>query len=80
MTSKETSFRHLLGLLKVFALQMARSDELQFVPGYFPFTEPSVEIHMKHPDPKIGWVELGGAGIFRPEVRVSPRSRASSRT
>ena len=30
--------------------------------------EPSVEVHMKHPDPKIGWVELGGAGIFRPEV------------
>jgi phenylalanyl-tRNA synthetase alpha chain len=66
VTSEQTSFRHLLGLLKVFALEMARSEELMFVPGYFPFTEPSVEIHMKHPD--IGWMELGGAGIFRPEV------------
>ena len=66
VTSEQTSFRHLLGLLKVFALEMARSDELMFVPGYFPFTEPSVEIHMKHPT--LGWMELGGAGIFRPEV------------
>ena len=37
-----------------------------YVPGYFPFTEPSVEIHVKHP--VLGWIELGGAGIFRPEV------------
>jgi phenylalanyl-tRNA synthetase alpha chain len=66
VTSEETSFSHLLGLLKVFAYEMARSEEVKFVPGYFPFTEPSVEVHMKHP--RLGWVELGGAGIFRPEV------------
>ena len=41
---------------------------MKFVPAYFPFTEPSVEVHMKHPT--IGWVELGGAGIFRPEVTL----------
>jgi phenylalanyl-tRNA synthetase alpha chain len=23
-------------------------------------------VHMKHPE--LGWMELGGAGIFRPEV------------
>ncbi len=39
---------------------------MKFVPAYFPFTEPSVEVHMKHP--VLGWLELGGAGIFRPEV------------
>ncbi|RMG08503.1 MAG: phenylalanine--tRNA ligase subunit alpha [Planctomycetota bacterium] len=66
VTSEQTSFRHLLGLLRVFAHELARSEEVKFVPGYFPFTEPSVEVHMKHPD--LGWVELGGAGIFRPEV------------
>jgi len=64
--SEQTSFRHLLGLLRIFAQEMARAEELRFVPGYFPFTEPSVEVHMKHP--VLGWIELGGAGIFRPEV------------
>ena len=66
VASEKTSFRHLLGLLEVFAREVARSKEVKFVPGYFPFTEPSVEVHMKHPE--LGWIELGGAGIFRPEV------------
>lgn len=66
VSSKQTSFRHLLGLLELFARQVARAPEVKFVPAYFPFTEPSVEVHMRHPS--IGWMELGGAGIFRPEV------------
>ncbi len=63
---EEIDFRHLLGLLKLFALEVAHSSEVKFAPDYFPFTEPSVEVSMKHPT--LGWVELGGAGIFRPEV------------
>jgi phenylalanyl-tRNA synthetase alpha chain len=63
---EDVTFRTLLGLLRLFALEIARSDELEFVPSYFPFTEPSVEVMMKHP--KLGWTELGGAGIFRREV------------
>lgn len=63
---EEINFRHLIGLLKLFAKELARSQEVKFVPDYFPFTEPSVEVDIKHP--KLGWVELGGAGIFRPEV------------
>lgn len=66
VSSEKTSFRHLLGLLELFARQVARAPEVKFVPAYFPFTEPSVEVHMRHPE--IGWMELGGAGIFRPEV------------
>jgi len=62
------TFRHLLGLLRLFARELARTEELRFVPAYFPFTEPSVEVHMRHPNPRIGWTELGGAGILRPEV------------
>jgi phenylalanyl-tRNA synthetase alpha chain len=62
------TFRHLLGLLTLFAREFARAEQVRFVPGYFPFTEPSVEVHMRHPNPRIGWTELGGAGIFRPEV------------
>ena len=66
VVSEKTSFRHLLGLLELFAVKIAGEKEIRFVPAYFPFTEPSVEIHVEHPD--IGWMELGGAGIFRPEV------------
>jgi phenylalanyl-tRNA synthetase alpha chain len=60
------NLKTLLGLLKVFAEEVAGAREIKYVPAYFPFTEPSVEVHMRHP--KIGWMELGGSGIFRPEV------------
>ena len=66
MLGEEINFRHLLGLLKLFALEIAKAKEIKFAPDYYPFTEPSVEISMKHPT--LGWIELGGAGIFRPEV------------
>ena len=63
---EDVNLKTLLGLLKVFAEEVAGAKEVKYVPAYFPFTEPSVEIHMKHP--VLGWMELGGAGIFRPEV------------
>jgi len=60
------NLRVLLSYLKVFAEELTGAKEIKYVPSYFPFTEPSLEIHIKHP--KIGWMELGGAGIFRKEV------------
>lgn len=66
MLAEDINFRTLLGLLKLFAHEVAKAEEVKFVPAYFPFTEPSVEAHMRHP--RLGWIELGGAGIFRPEV------------
>ena len=63
---EDVNLRNLLGLLKMFAEEVAGAKEVMYVPGYFPFTEPSVEVHIKHP--VLGWFELGGAGIFRPEV------------
>lgn len=66
--SKHANFKTLLGLLTLFAREIARAEQIKFAPAYFPFTEPSVEIHIKHP--KLGWYELGGAGIFRPEVTI----------
>ncbi|VAX26262.1 Phenylalanyl-tRNA synthetase alpha chain [hydrothermal vent metagenome] len=63
---KEIHFRTLLGLLTLFAKEVALAEEIKFLPAYFPFTEPSVEMHVRHP--KLGWMELGGAGLFRPEV------------
>jgi phenylalanyl-tRNA synthetase alpha chain len=66
---EKINFRHLLGLLRLFAVEVAQAKETRFTPGYFPFTEPSVEMHANHP--VLGWMELGGAGIFRPEL-VAP--------
>ena len=63
---EEVNLKNLLGLLKMFAEEIAGAEEVKYVPGYFPFTEPSIEVHIKHP--VLGWFELGGSGIFRPEV------------
>ena len=60
------TFRSLLGLLKLFALEIAQAQDVRYVPDYFPFTEPSVELQAKHPT--LGWIELGGSGLFRPEL------------
>jgi phenylalanyl-tRNA synthetase alpha chain len=65
---EDINFRTLLGLLKLFGREIAKAKEFQFRPAYFPFTEPSVELHVKHPT--LGWMELGGAGLFRPEVTL----------
>jgi phenylalanyl-tRNA synthetase alpha chain len=65
---EEINFRTLLGLLQLFAVEVAKAKEVKFLPAYFPFTEPSVELHVRHP--KLGWMELGGAGLFRPEVTL----------
>ena len=62
---EDLNFRHLLGLLKSIGERFGFKD-FMFKPGYFPMTEPSVEMFAKHP--KLGWMEVAGAGMFRPEV------------
>ncbi len=62
---RTVTFRHLLGFLKEFYNKMGFSG-VRFRPGYFPYTEPSVEPEVYVPS--LGWVEMGGAGIFRREV------------
>ncbi|MDR0409380.1 MAG: phenylalanine--tRNA ligase subunit alpha [Spirochaetaceae bacterium] len=69
MLGENVNLRTLLGMLEMFAVEVAGAKEVKYVPGYFPFTEPSVEVHIKHPT--LGWFELGGSGIFRPEVTAS---------
>ena len=68
VVDKNVNFRHLLGYLKEFFEKMGFS-KIRFRPAYFPYTEPSVEIDVFHLEKKQ-WIELGGAGIFRPEVVV----------
>jgi phenylalanyl-tRNA synthetase, alpha subunit (EC 6.1.1.20) len=59
------NFRHLLGILREFYVRMG-FENVRFRPGYFPYTEPSVEPEVWVEG--LGWVELGGAGVFREEV------------
>lgn len=61
----DVSFRHLMGFLKEFYHRMG-FENVRFRPAYFPYTEPSVEPEVYVEG--LGWVELGGAGIFREEV------------
>lgn len=59
------TFRDLLSVLKDFFGRMG-FERVKFKPAYFPFTEPSVEgyVYMEG----RGWVEVFGAGLFRPEI------------
>ncbi|MBI4151200.1 phenylalanine--tRNA ligase subunit alpha [Candidatus Woesearchaeota archaeon] len=63
------NMRHLFGYLKEFYAKMGFTD-IKLAPSYFPYTEPSVEVHVFHPVKKE-WLEVGGAGIFRPEVTIA---------
>ena len=60
------TFRDLLGLLKEFYRRLG-FEKIRFRPSYFPYTEPSVEIEVFLKERKE-WMELGGAGVFRPEM------------
>lgn len=66
VADEKTNFRELLGYLKSFATEIFGVDEVKFAPSYFPFTEPSIEMFVKIGEK--GWVEVAGAGMFRPEV------------
>lgn len=54
----------LVTTLKTFYAKMGY-PEVRVRPAYFPYTEPSLEVEVKW---RGKWLELGGAGIFRPEV------------
>lgn len=60
------NLRNLLGILEMFAREVAGAERVRFKPDYFPFTEPSVELQAYREG--VGWMEFGGSGIFRPEV------------
>ena len=62
----EASFANLLGTLAAFYRKMG-FEQFQFRPAFFPYTEPSVEVYIWY-EKRRDWVEMGGAGIFRPEV------------
>ncbi|MCQ2084762.1 MAG: phenylalanine--tRNA ligase subunit alpha [archaeon] len=54
----------LISLIREFYARMG-FDKINVRPSYFPYTEPSLELEVFF---NGKWLELGGAGIFRPEV------------
>ena len=66
VVDRNANFKQLLGYLKQFYKKMGYTA-VRIRPAYFPYTEMSCEVEVFHPRKKE-WVELGGAGIFRPEV------------
>jgi phenylalanyl-tRNA synthetase alpha chain len=68
VVDENANFRQLLGYLKQFFSKMGY-DKLRWRPAYFSYTEPSLEIDVWH-EGKGKWLELGGAGMFRPEVTI----------
>lgn len=58
------NFDMLVCTLKDFYHRMG-FDKVRVRPGPFPYTEPSLEVDVFY---NGSWMELGGAGVFRPEV------------
>jgi len=65
VAGEEVNFRNLLGILREFYRKLG--FEVRFRPAYFPYTYLSTECEIYLPEKK-SWIELGGAGMFRPEV------------
>jgi phenylalanyl-tRNA synthetase alpha chain len=60
------NLRHLMGLLTRFYGKLGMS-RVKLWPSYFPYTEPAMQVMIYYE--KVGkWLEMGGSGIFRPEV------------
>ena len=64
IVDEQASFSSLLGTLATFYERMG-IPEVQFKPDFFPYTEPSVGVQIRWGG---SWFEMGGAGVFRPEV------------
>ncbi len=64
---ENANFDMLISIIREFYSRMG-FDQIRIRPAYFPYTEPSLELEVFF---NGKWMELGGAGIFRPEV-VAP--------
>ncbi len=62
----QASLATLLGTLGAFYGKMG-FPKVRFRPSFFPYTEPSAEVFLWL-EQRQEWVEMGGSGLFRPEV------------
>ncbi|MEW5936230.1 MAG: phenylalanine--tRNA ligase subunit alpha [Candidatus Thermoplasmatota archaeon] len=61
---EDASLAMLKGILTEYYRRMG-FEQIRIRPSYFPYTEPSMEVETFYAG---RWMELGGAGMFRPEV------------
>lgn len=71
--SKGTTMGQMMGLLKnFFETYYGQNLNIKTQPGYFPFTEPSVELLIEKPKSLggkgDGWLEMLGCGMIHPNV------------
>ena len=61
------NLRHLMGVLTRFYGKLGMRAGSSCWPSFFPYTEPAMQVMIYYE--KVGkWLEMGGSGIFRPEV------------
>jgi phenylalanyl-tRNA synthetase alpha chain len=67
VVDRGVSMSELNGVLLSFIEKIfGEGTEMRLRPSYFPFTEPSVEVDIYHPEK--GWIEILGAGMVHPRV------------
>lgn len=68
MVGPKLNVRNLIYIISKFYSKLG-FDKVKFWPTYFPYTEPSLQTVAFY-EKKQKWLELGGMGVFRPEVTV----------
>ena len=68
VVGKAVTLRDMMGILQKFFERLG-FHKTKFWPSYFPYTEPSLQ-SMVYFEKLDKWLELGGMGIFRPEVAL----------
>jgi phenylalanyl-tRNA synthetase alpha chain len=68
MVGPKLSLRNLIWVISRFYSKLGFNN-IKFWPTYFPYTEPSLQTMVYH-EGLQKWMELGGMGVFRPEVTI----------
>lgn len=69
VVGEDVTMAHLKGTLKTFFSEYLGSSKIRFLPIYFPFVEPGVQVDIWRETPEGGaWLELMGAGMVHPKV------------
>lgn len=71
--SKNATLAQMLGMLRTFfSIYYGQDLQIRTQPGYFPFTEPSLELLLERPAALGGkdgeWLEMLGCGMLHPNV------------
>lgn len=66
MIGENINISHMKGvLIEFYKKALGENVEIEFRPSFFPFTEPSVEVHAKF---NGRWLEMMGGGMLHPNV------------